>query len=81
LFRRSEASGRERKGVWGKQLNYQIVQQLIVRILEGGEKSMTIKFSELLTSKQIDALYLMTIRNEFRRQAIKRLIEEMRLRG
>lgn len=40
---------------------------------------MTIKFSELLTSKQIDALYLMTIRNEVRRQEIRKLIEEMRI--
>jgi hypothetical protein len=40
---------------------------------------MTIKFSELLTSKQIDYMYLMTIRSEVRRQEIKRLIEEMRL--
>jgi hypothetical protein len=40
---------------------------------------MTIKFSELLTSKQIDFMYLMTIKSEDRRQEIKRLIEEMRL--
>jgi hypothetical protein len=40
---------------------------------------MTIKFSDFLTPKQIDSMYLMTIRNEVRRQEIKRLIEEMRL--
>jgi hypothetical protein len=40
---------------------------------------MTIKFSELLTPKQIDALYLMTIRNKVRRQEIRKLIEELRL--
>jgi hypothetical protein len=39
---------------------------------------MTIKFSELLTSKQIDGMYLMTIKNEIRRKEIKRLIKEMR---
>jgi hypothetical protein len=36
---------------------------------------MTIKFSELLTSKQIDAMYLMTIRNEVRREEIRRLLK------
>jgi hypothetical protein len=40
---------------------------------------MTINFSEFLTSKQIDEMYLMTIRSEFRRQEIRRLIEEMRI--
>jgi hypothetical protein len=42
---------------------------------------MTIKFSELLTSKQIDAMYLMTIRNEVRRQEIGRLIKEIKQIG
>jgi hypothetical protein len=60
-------------------VNCQIVRQLIIRIIKGGEKSMTIKFSELLTSKQIDALYLMTIRNKVRRQEMRKLIEELRL--
>jgi hypothetical protein len=40
---------------------------------------MTIKFSELLTPRQIDAMYQMTIRNEISRQEIRRLIGEMRL--
>jgi hypothetical protein len=44
----------------------------------GDEKNMTIKFSELLTSKQIDGMYLMTIKNVIRRKEIKRLIKEMR---
>lgn len=36
---------------------------------------MKIKMSELLTSKQIDAMYLMTIRNPIRKEEIRRLLE------
>jgi hypothetical protein len=36
---------------------------------------MTIKFSELLTQKEIDKMYLMTIRNEVRREEIRRLLK------
>jgi hypothetical protein len=38
---------------------------------------MTIKFSELLTEKEIEKMYLMTIRNEFRREDIRRLLERV----
>jgi hypothetical protein len=75
LFKRSKASGRERKGVRGKQENCQIVLQLIFRKLKGDVKSMTIKFSEFLTQKQIDGMYLLTIRNEVRREDIRRLLK------
>jgi predicted Ser/Thr protein kinase len=40
---------------------------------------MTIKFSEFITQKEIDGMYLMTIINPIRRQEIRRLLEEMRL--
>jgi 16S rRNA U516 pseudouridylate synthase RsuA-like enzyme len=36
---------------------------------------MTIKFSELLTEKEIEKMYLMTIRNEVRREDIRRLLK------
>jgi hypothetical protein len=36
---------------------------------------MTIKFLEFLTEKQIDAMYLMTIRNEVRREELRRLLK------
>jgi hypothetical protein len=36
---------------------------------------MTIKFSEFLTQKQIDGMYLLTIRNEVRREEIRRLLK------
>jgi hypothetical protein len=40
---------------------------------------MTIKFSELLTEKEIEKIYLMTIRNEVRREDIRRLLERVGL--
>jgi 16S rRNA U516 pseudouridylate synthase RsuA-like enzyme len=36
---------------------------------------MTIKFSELLTEKEIEKMYLMTIRNEIKREEIRRLLK------
>jgi hypothetical protein len=36
---------------------------------------MTIKFLEFLTEKQIDGMYLMTIRNEVRREELRRLLK------
>jgi 16S rRNA U516 pseudouridylate synthase RsuA-like enzyme len=36
---------------------------------------MTIKFSELLSEKEIEKMYLMTIRNEVRREDIRRLLK------